>query len=125
MPRPRRSKSRARTRRERACDLFAGLPAGPWDLVVANPPYVSPGDIDLLQPEVRDWEPREALVGEGATEAIAEGARAVLRPGGALVLEVADGTAARVSSLLRELGYSGVETTRDLAGRGRVVEGSL
>jgi release factor glutamine methyltransferase len=106
-------------------DLFAGLPAGPWDLVVANPPYVSPGDIELLQPEVRDWEPREALVGEGATDAIAEGARAVLRPSGALVLEVADGTATRVASLLRELGYSGIETTRDLAGRDRVVEGGL
>ena len=104
-------------------DLFAGLPAGPWDLVVSNPPYVSPGDIELLQPEVRDWEPREALVGEGATEAIAEGARAVLGSQGALVLEVADGTAPRVSSLLRELGYSGVETTLDLAGRDRVVEG--
>jgi release factor glutamine methyltransferase len=106
-------------------DLFAGLPAGPWDLVVANPPYVSPGDMESLPPEVRDWEPREALVGEGATDAIAEGARAVLRPSGALILEVADGAAARVSNLLRELGYSGVETTRDLTGRDRVVEGRL
>ena len=104
-------------------DFFAGLPSGPWDLVVSNPPYVSPGDIDALQTEVRDWEPREALVGEGAAEAIAAGARTVLRPGGGIVLEVADGTAARVASLLRELGYSGVETTRDLAGRERVVEG--
>jgi release factor glutamine methyltransferase len=104
-------------------DLFAGLPAGPWDLVVSNPPYVSPGDIGSLQPEVRDWEPRAAVVGEGATEAIAENARSALRPGGALVLEIADGTAPRVAGLLREAGYSDVETTRDLAGRERVVEG--
>ena len=106
-------------------DLFAGLPAGPWDLVVSNPPYVSAADIDGLTPEVRDWEPRAALVAEGATEAVAEGARAALRPGGALVLEIADGSAVRVASLLRDLGFSDVESTNDLAGHDRVVEGVL
>ena len=78
-------------------DLYSGLPDGPWDLVVSNPPYVLPSEIDSLEPEVRDWEPRAALVGEGATEAIAEHARGVLRPGGALVLEVAAGDAERVA----------------------------
>jgi release factor glutamine methyltransferase len=104
-------------------DFFAGLPAGPWDLVVSNPPYVAPDEIDSLEPEVRDWEPRAALVADGATEAVAERARSVLRPGGALVLEIADGSATRVAGLLRELGYSDVATTRDLAGRERVLEG--
>jgi release factor glutamine methyltransferase len=104
-------------------DLFAGLPEGPWDLVVSNPPYVLPSEIDSLAPEVRDWEPRAALVGEGATEAIARDARRVLRPGGVLVLEVAHGSAERVSELLRDLGYEDVTATRDLAGRHRVVEG--
>jgi release factor glutamine methyltransferase len=106
-------------------DLFAGLPAGPWDLVASNPPYVRPAEIDRLEPEVRDWEPRVALVAEGATEAIAEGSSAVLRRGGALVLEVADGDAVRVAGILRELGYRDVAVTRDLAGRARVVEGIL
>jgi methylase of polypeptide subunit release factors len=74
---------------------------------------------------VRDWEPRDALVGSGATEAVARGALAVLRRGGgALVLEVADGDADRVEALVRDLGYVGVSTTRDLAGRDRVVEGT-
>ena len=104
-------------------DLFTGLPEGPWDLVVANPPYVQPKELETLEPEVRDWEPREALVGAGATEAVARGAADVLRPGGALVLEVAAGSARRVATLLRELGYAAVSTTRDLAGRDRVVEG--
>ncbi len=45
-------------------DLFTGLPAGPWDLIVSNPPYVRPNEIELLEPEVRDWEPRAALVGD-------------------------------------------------------------
>lgn len=104
-------------------DLADGLPAGPYDLVVSNPPYVEPEELDGIQPEVRDWEPREALVGHGVTEAVAAGAREVLKPGGALVLEVADGTAKPVSRLLGELGYADVVATPDLAGRDRVVEG--
>ena len=107
----------------RAWDLYAGLPPGPWDLVVANPPYVLPEELDALEPEVREWEPRDALVGVGATEAVARGAQEVLRAGGALVLEVAAGDAGRVAALLAELGYADVTTTRDLAGRERVVEG--
>lgn len=107
----------------REWDLFTGLPAGPWDLVVSNPPYVLPEEIGGLEPEVRDFEPREALVGSGATEAVARGALDVLAPGGALVLEVAAGDAERVSRLLVDIGYEGVTTTPDLAGRNRVVEG--
>ena len=104
-------------------DLFAGLWEGPWSLVVSNPPYVRADDADGLQPEVRDWEPAVALVAEGATEAVARGAGAVLEPGGALVLEVADGDAARVAALLRKLGYEDVNVTHDLTGRERVVDG--
>ena len=104
-------------------DLFDGLPDGPWDLVVSNPPYVRPHEIDALEPEVRDWEPRAALVGEGATEAVARAAVSVLRSGGALVLETADGDNGRVADLLHRLGYVELETTSDLAGRDRAVEG--
>jgi release factor glutamine methyltransferase len=107
----------------RRYDLFTGLPAGPWDLVVSNPPYVQPEDLHLLEPEVREWEPHAALVGHGATEAVARGALDVLGPGGGLVLEVADGTAEIVGALLDELGYHDVRTTADLTGRDRVVEG--
>ncbi len=106
----------------REWDLYAGLPDGPWNLVVSNPPYVLPEEVDSLQPEVREWEPREALVGVGATEAIARGAFDVLATDGVLVLEVAPGDAGRVAALLDELGYANVTTTEDLAGRDRVVE---
>jgi len=108
----------------REWDLYTGLPEGPWDLVVSNPPYVQPEDVASLQPEVRDWEPRVALVGRGATEAVARGAVDVLRKGGALVLEVAWGDAARVTALLGGLGYADATTTLDLAARDRVVEGT-
>jgi release factor glutamine methyltransferase len=105
-------------------DLFDGLPQGPWDLVVSNPPYVRLHEVGSLEPEVRDWEPRAALVSEGATEAVAGHARDVLRPGGTIVLEVAAGDAARVAGLLRELGYAHIATTKDLSDRDRVVEGA-
>jgi release factor glutamine methyltransferase len=104
-------------------DVTEGLPGGPYDLVVSNPPYVEPDDFGTLQPEVREWEPQEALVGHGVTEQVARGARGALRAGGALVLEVADGTAREVAGLLTELGYDDVAATPDLAGRDRVVEG--
>lgn len=106
-----------------AHDLFSGLPGGPYDLVVSNPPYVEPEEIETLQPEVRDWEPRGALVGAGATEAVARAALAVLRSGGALVLETAESAATAVAALLEQLGYRDVRITSDLAGRQRVVEG--
>jgi release factor glutamine methyltransferase len=107
----------------RQWDLYLGLPDGPWDLVVSNPPYVLPEEIDALEPEVRDWEPREALVGVGATEAVARGAVDVLGPGRALVLEVAARDAGRVAGMLGDLGYTDVMTTKDLTGRDRVVDG--
>jgi release factor glutamine methyltransferase len=89
-----------------------------WDLVVSNPPYVAPEEWDSLQPEIREWEPRSALVGQGVHEEIARQARTRW-----LVLEVGDGQASRVADALRSLGYTGVTISRDLAGRERVVEG--
>jgi release factor glutamine methyltransferase len=107
----------------REWDLFDGLPGGPWDLVVSNPPYIGPDEIGSLAPEIREWEPREALVGVGATEAIVRGASIVLRPGGALVLEVADGSAGKVANLFADRGYEEVRVTSDLTDRERVVDG--
>ena len=104
-------------------DLTAGLPTGPWDLVVSNPPYVDPADSASLQPEVRDWEPDVALYGTGAHDAVSRHARAVLAPGGALVLEAGDGQAESIAAGLAALGYRDVLVTPDLTGRARVVEG--
>jgi release factor glutamine methyltransferase len=90
-----------------------------WDLVVSNPPYVRPDEIDHLQPEVRDWEPRMATVGTGLHRQIAYCTHATW-----LVLEVGDGQAPAVASMLRELAYDRVRITPDLGGTERVVEGS-
>jgi release factor glutamine methyltransferase len=102
-------------------DVLAGA-EGPFDLVVANPPYVSPDDIERLEPEVLH-EPRDALVGVGRHAAVAETARRVIRAGGALALEVGDGQGREVAESFRDLGYVDVATTEDLAGRERVVDG--
>ncbi len=103
-------------------DLLAGI-SGPFDLVVSNPPYVSPEDFDTLEPEVRLFEPRDAIVGVGVGAEIARAARAVLAPGGWLLLECGDGQAADLAAELERLGYRDVVRTRDLADRERVVEG--
>ena len=102
--------------------LDARLP-GPFDLVVSNPPYVAPGEYEGLQPEIRLYEPREAVVGVGAHAAIARRSRDLLAPGGRLVLECGDGQAGEVSETLRSLGYEDVLASPDLTGRDRVVEG--
>jgi release factor glutamine methyltransferase len=89
-----------------------------WDLVVCNPPYVAPDDWDALQPEIREWEPRDAVVGVGLHAQLARVADTRF-----LVLEVGLCQAEGVSAALTSLGYTDVRTTPDLAGIPRVVEG--
>ena len=52
-------------------DLRAGLPGGPYDLVISNPPYVDPEELPTLMRDVREFEPHLALVGRGAPESVA------------------------------------------------------
>jgi release factor glutamine methyltransferase len=89
-----------------------------WDLVVSNPPYVDPDEWDSLQPEIREWEPRDALVGEGLHEEIARLANTRL-----IVFEVGDGQANHVADALASLGYADITITPDLTEEDRVVEG--
>jgi release factor glutamine methyltransferase len=98
----------------------AGLESasGGWDLVVANPPYVDPSEWDALQPEIREWEPRDALVGDGVHAELVRIAETR-----ALAVEVGDGQAPRVAAALADRGYGDITITPDLSGRERVVEG--
>jgi release factor glutamine methyltransferase len=93
--------------------------AAGWDLVVSNPPYVTPDEWDVLQPEIREWEPREALVGVGLHEELARVAQTRF-----LVLESHECQAGDVAATLTSLAYTDVRVTPDLAGKPRVVEGS-
>jgi release factor glutamine methyltransferase len=108
-------------------DLLAAVAGRRFHLIVSNPPYVAAGEIDALEPEVRDWEPRRATVaGESGLEAIerlcAE-APAALEPGGAFVLEVGAGQASAVAALLESAGLAGVGRDPDHAGIERIVWG--
>ena len=100
-------------------DLLAGV-AGPFDLVVSNPPYVLAAELGGLEPEVRDWEPELALLDTGQTAALAAAARGVLA--GWLVLEVHERLAKEVVAQLETLTYRSVTISLDLGGRERVVE---
>lgn len=100
-------------------DLLTGV-AGPFDLVVSNPPYVLADELTGLEPEVRDWEPELALLDSGQTVALAEAAREVLD--GWLVLEAHERLAGELAARLANLGYVGARISLDLGGRERVVE---
>lgn len=108
--------------------LAAALPGdAPIDLLLANLPYVSESEWEGLAPEIRDYEPREALVaGPRGLEAIETLLLAIGELGrrpGAVVLEIGAGQAAAVGELVREVGFERVETRRDLAGLDRAVVG--
>jgi len=104
-------------------DLFAGLPGDGWDLVVSTPPYARDDELASLASEVLGWEPALALFDRGHTEALVRAATQALRPGGALAIETHEDGASGVAALLDREGYVAVRTTKDLAGRDRVVEG--
>jgi len=102
-----------------ACHHGAAL-AGNFDLVVANPPYIPTADLAGLAPEVRDHDPALALDGgpDGldAYRAIAADAGRLLRPGGALVVELGIGQADAVTALLAKQGLTVAAPRPDLAG---------
>jgi release factor glutamine methyltransferase len=93
--------------------------AGPFDLVVANPPYIATAEIDGLQPEVSRYEPRAALDGGpdglAAYRAILPGLPRLLAPRGLALLEIGQGQEAALEPLAAAQGLA-VATHRDLAG---------
>lgn len=105
-------------------DGFAALPPElRFDLIVANPPYISSAEIDTLEPEVRDHDPRLALDGgpDGLAchRRIAADATARLKPGGRLMLEFGDGQGAALRDLFTATGWQVQGVERDYTGRER------
>jgi release factor glutamine methyltransferase len=113
-----------------------------FDLVLANLPYVAERDWAGLEPEVTEWEPREALLaGEDGLDAYREllapldvGPAECLRPtfsdapevlagAAAVAVEIGEGQAVEVAELMRDAGFAEVEVRADLAGIPRVVVG--
>jgi release factor glutamine methyltransferase len=98
--------------------------AGPFDLVVANLPYVSEREWGELEPEVTEWEPSQALLaGPDGLDVIRATAPLLAELAPTLALEVGRGQAESVCGLLRSVGFGSVEVRPDLAGIERVVVG--
>lgn len=111
-------------------DLDASVPAeSRFDLITANPPYIPTAELATLDRDVRDHEPRLALDGgpDGLdlVRRVIAAARARLRPGGVVALEVGQGQAAALGPLLDASGFTRVEVARDTAGIDRVVSAEL
>ncbi len=111
-------------------DWFSALPAlDKFDLIVANPPYLSDEETDAAPSEVKDFEPRQALSAglDGAVtlEHIIRESRDRLSPGGSLALETGIAQHPRLLALLHAQGYGEGESLKDLTGRDRFVLATL
>lgn len=104
-----------------------GLADAGFDLVVSNPPYIRSAEIETLDPEVREHDPRLALDGgpDGldAYRALAPEILRVLKPGGLFLVEIGWDQAGDVRSLFEAAGAQEIEVVQDLGARDRVVMG--
>jgi release factor glutamine methyltransferase len=100
--------------------------AGAVDAIISNPPYIAETEWAGLQPEVRDYEPRQALVagpqGTEFHERLIHDSKQFLVPGGLLVMELGQGQAPLVRRVAEAAGgYTGLQTVKDEAGIERVL----
>ena len=113
-------------------DLFRGITGvmeelgiDSFDVIVSNPPYIRTADIEELEPEVRDFEPRLALDGsyDGLHfyRRIAAEAGPYLQAGGSLYLEIGADEAEDVKKVLEAAGFEEIRVIRDLADKDRVI----
>ncbi len=107
-----------------ACDRAAAL-GGPFDVIVSNPPYVASGDIASLAPEVRDFDPRQAL--DGGTDgldfyrAMAKTTPALTAPDGFVAVELGAGQADAVAELFSAAGLAPEPPRNDFNGIARAL----
>jgi release factor glutamine methyltransferase len=107
-------------------ESLSDLPAAlQFDILVTNPPYIPTTEIDLLEPEVRDFDPRLALDGgaDGLTHfrRLAETCPARLRPGAKLMAEFGDGQEESLPQLFERRGWIVESIEKDLTSRPRIL----
>lgn len=104
-------------------DLLGPLAGSRYRVIVSNPPYLTEPEYAALEPSVKSYEPREALVsgvdGLDATRALLAGAAALLEPGGLLALEIDERRGPDVRALAHEHGWRRIGIHDDLFGRPR------
>jgi release factor glutamine methyltransferase len=110
-------------------DIFAALNAEKFDLVVSNPPYIPSQNIADLQPEVRDFEPLNALTdgadGFSIIRKIILDAPRFLKQNGSLLMEIGFDQSAAVARIFAPEIWNAVEYLHDLQGIPRTVKASL
>ncbi|WP_317855404.1 peptide chain release factor N(5)-glutamine methyltransferase [Chakrabartyella piscis] len=108
-------------------DLFTNLPNQTFDCIVSNPPYIQAKVVEELMPEVKDFEPRNALDGgvDGLIfyRQITEQAPNYLKDGGWLFFEIGYDQGSDVQELMETRGFVHCIVEQDLAGLDRVVYG--
>lgn len=109
-------------------DLFEKV-TGIYEIIVSNPPYIPSGVIPTLMPEVRDYEPMQALDGKADGlffyRKIIEESRNYLTGGGMLYFEIGHDQAEEVSTLMEESGFAEINIVKDYAGLDRVLYGTF
>lgn len=109
-------------------DLFQRI-TGAFDLIISNPPYIPTDMIPTLMPEVKDYEPIEALDGKEAGlyfyREITRQAPQFLTPNGYLYFETGHDQGGQVAALMEQNGFRNIKIIEDLSGNDRVVCGNL
>jgi release factor glutamine methyltransferase len=106
-------------------DLYEPVQEKTFDIIVSNPPYIRKAALGGLAPEIRDWEPPEALDGgEDGLEfyrKILSCSADHLADDGFMVVELGQGEAGEVAKIAEETGLRPVSVVRDFAGIERVL----
>ncbi len=109
-------------------DWFSALKNQTFDVIVSNPPYIAQNDAHLTQGDLR-FEPASALAsgadGLDDIKQIIANAPKYLTPHGYLLLEHGYNQAEEVATLLKQSGFSEIETIKDLGGNNRVTLGMM
>ena len=107
-------------------DLAEAFGAGSFDIVVSNPPYVSPAEYEVLDPSVKNYEPALALVSEedglSHINRIIRDSSRILKGGGWCMVEAGYTQSARVEALYEEAGFGDISSVKDISGIERVIK---